>query len=666
LPAAVAGLRRWTSPDRQRRDYYERQASSCENLSEPQRDHAFVFAKDCSMLLSIISLLMVALVTAFWAYQGLFSAVIMLFEAVVACMLAFGFYEPVNGLWSSSEAMRGIGPSLSLMLIFLVSLAAMRIATDKLVPDAVHFPMQLDRAAGGVCGFFTGMILVGTALVAIQMLPFESSVLGFDRLEVDREGVPTQKSLLLKPDGFTVGLAGFLSDGRFGGGNPFGEAKPDFLMDLYAVRAGPQREAGLDVPPTCLSVKGYWSTDKMNIVKQNAIGFDLKRSFEANEPTALNKFLVCRVQLDVSAACPADKGEIRFRVPQFRVVGPPPAAEGQPSARAEIYMACGMSDLYTHKEYKWSEIKPDQPDKLVRFSPRTDFLLSPSAAKVIQKDSGSKYQFDVVFEVPTDFEPWYIEFKRGARAELTKKLEMEKSPGSVVSADSGDTKAAEKPTKEEKAEGGGKPAKEEKKVEVGAAPAGKTHVADAIKERTGVTSEVPVVLNAHDKILLKFLHRGQVIAAGHFYVQVPEKEVPPALRVKEFEVPGDKRMVQVGAEQNMPENVLATALNYAAKVTSQPKITTTDGRDYFAVGVYSAAMVGGKMVIEIQYWPDAEVPERCLKEPKKLTASVMKAASPAERKFGYLFLVDPGVEIASFSASGKGKGQDLKITVPAN
>ncbi|HVP10410.1 MAG TPA: hypothetical protein VMV94_04385 [Phycisphaerae bacterium] len=610
------------------------------------------------MVLSIISLLMVVLVTAFWVYQGLFSAMIMLFETITACMLAFGFHEAVQSLWGSSETMRDIGPGLSMMLIFLISLVAMRVATDKLVPDAVVFPLQLDRAGAGVCGFFTGMILVGTALVAVQMLPFETSVLGFERVQVDRDGVFSRKSLLLNPDGFTVGLASFLSNGRFGGGNPLGEAKPDFLLDLWAARSGP-REAGRDVPANCLSVKGYWRADKINRLEQSAVGPELKRSFAPQEPGPSEKFLACRVQLDGSAAWPTEKGEIRFRVSQFRIVGAR-AVEGRTAGTGEEFMACGMSDLYTHKDYKWTEIKPDQPDRLVRFSPRTDFLLSATAAKVIQKDGG-RYQFDVVFEVPEDFEPWYVEFKRGARAELTKNLQLKEAPGSIAGAGA----TAEKPAKgakQGKAEGEEKAAEEEKKVEVGAAPAGRTHVADAIQERTGVTDELPMIL-AKDSYAKKFL-RGDKLAAGQFYVEMPDKEIPEDQQIKKFDVPKDKRMVQVGAEQNIPVNLLATALNYAAKVTSQPRITTTDGTAYFAIGVYSAAKVNGKMTFEVQYWPEAETPERCLKEPKKVTANVMKAAKPDERKFGYIFLVDPGVEIASFTAGGKGEGQTLKIAVP--
>lgn len=621
------------------------------------------------MLLSVISLLMVALVAAFWTYQGFFSAMIMFFESAVACMLAFGFHESLHSLWGDSGVMGSIGQPLAMMLIFLLSLLVMRLATDRLVTELVIFPLQLERAGGAVCGFLTGMVLVGTALTAVQMLPVGTSVLGFDRLGVDRNGAPIRKSLLLRPDGFAVGLVEMLSNGRFSGGNPFSEAKPDFLWNLYSVRAGPQREAGQAVPCNCLIVTACWDSPRIDSVEQHGISpTELKRLFTPQEPRSLNKFRVCRVQLEGSAAYPPQSSDIRFRVPQFRLVGPPPGPDGKIPRAEEVYLACGMSDLYLHKGHGLIEIKADQPQRLVAFDSKTDFLINPTVAKAVMKE-GNRYIFDVVFEVPTDFEPWFIEFKRGGRAEITKNLFKKEAPGPL-----GGSASPSKPPKEDKAKQKPKEEKEAKEeqeakkpepppVEVGAPPAGRTHVADAIKERTGVTAELPAVLSNENSYVQKHL-RGGKLGEGHFYVEVTDEEIPAASRITEFEIPEGKRMVQVGAEQNMPESLYGKAMNYAASVAAQFFVTTGDGQQFFAVGVYSAAKVGDKYIFEVQYWPQAEVPERSLKEPLKLKPNIMKQANPAERKFGYIFLVDPGVEIVSFSTTSKGQGQSLKISVP--
>ncbi len=601
------------------------------------------------MLLSIIAGLMVILVAAFWVYQGFFNSLIMFLDTVVACMIAFGFYEALHGVWADSAAMQTIGKPVALMLIFVATLVVLRIATDKLVPDGISFQLHIDRTLGGACGFFTGMILVGTGLVAVQMLPTGPSVFGFSRCEADAEGRLVRNGLGFRSDAFTVGMVNTLSAGGFGGGNPFGQARPELLDELFSRRAVPQVGARVSMPKDCLRVIAYWETSQINQLTQRVGPEALKRDFTPVSPEGYGKFLVCRVQLNSSAAREEDQ-KIRFRVPQFRLTGPPPAGEGEDAQPTDLILACGMSDVYTHEGHGLMEIAPGQANKLVRFNPETDLVLSPENAKSIQQ-SGKGYEFDVVFEVDRDFVPWHIAFKDGAIAEIMRGMLRKESPGPPGS---GAGSASSKTTAK----------RSSSSVEVGEAPAGRTHFADAIEEHTGVSSKLPLPLDKGVSFVARCL-RGGKLDEGHFWVTIPENPEAASSLVTEFAVPKGKVMVQVGAEQNMPESLFGKALNYAATVASQISIMTSDGQQYFAQGVYSAAPVGGKMIFEVQYWPNAEMPERCLNshEPKKLTKKGMEKAKPESRKFGYLFLVDPGVQIMSFSPI-QNKSQTLKINVP--
>jgi len=612
------------------------------------------------MLLSVIVALMVLLVAAFWAYQGFFSSVIMFFESVVAAMLAFAYFEQVHSLWEESIG-AGTGQSLAFMLVFAISLLVMRTLTDKVIPNSVRFPLYVDRAGGGIVGFFTGMVLVGSALVAVQMLPTGSSVLGFERLQVNKEGIAkSPKTLgLFGPDAFVVGIVNMLSsDGRFGGGNAFGQAKPDYLDQLYSIRAAPQTEARTDLPEGSLQVQRYWESRQIDHVVQQDQNGKLVRQFSSQEPLGLNKkFLVCRVRLYPSAAHKDRPNEIRFRVPQFRLIGPRPNKAGL-SAKPHAYLACGMSDVYTHKGLDWPIVQQGQPARLVRFSPLTDLILSPATAKAAasvstqdEEETVKYYELDVAFEVPDDpdFEPWYIEFKRGANAELKKKSMWSKtapeySVSAFASGESGSdgTSTSDRP-------------------KVGKAPKGRVHVANAVEERTGATNALPMILNKYDEVVYKCLRFG-AFREGHIWIVASDEKLPEDYKVKEFIVPPGKRMVQIGAEQVMAENMFGKALNYAAQIATQIKLHATDGHTYFAQGVYSVAVVGGETIFEVQYWPNAEIPERCLKKPKKLTRNVMKNAKESDRKFGYIFLVDPGVKITSFSAGRA--SQQLDIDVP--
>lgn len=619
------------------------------------------------MLFSIVVALMVILIAAFWAYQGFFSAVIMFFEALVAALLAFALFEQLHDLWAGSIG-DGLGLPLAFMLIFMASLVSMRLMTDKLIPNNVSLPLYVDRAGGAIAGFFTGLILVGSALVAIQMLPLGSSVLGFERWQVHakgpQQGLPFQESFFFQPDAFVVGAANMLSTGRFGGANPFVQAKCDYLQDLYAARAAPQPEARFAVPEDSLVILAYWDMPQIDHVTQRDEGGRLVREFASHPPTdGRNKFLVCRVRLDPKAAHEEKREEIRFRVPQFRLVGPRPGPAGS-TAKPAVYLACGMSDIYTHKYLEWTQVQEEQPARLVRFGPQTNMILSPGATKAVAKVSSAGggeqieyYEFVVAFEVPDDpdFEPWYIEFKHGARAEFKRQSKEDKERArqhaeaalSALTSGGGSASSA--------ATGGGA---------VGRAPAGRVQVANAVEERTGVSSALPMPLAKSDPVVSRRL-RGGKLEEGHLWVTVTDETPDPDDAVTEFYVPPGKRMVQIGAEQVMAKSVYGRALSYAATIAAQIMINTADGQTYFAQGVYSLATVGDEVIFEVQYWPNAGMPERCLKKPKKLTRSIMKNAAKADRKFGYIFLVDPGVKIVGFSAGSRQKTpQRLDIDVP--
>ncbi len=641
------------------------------------------------MIISIVVALMVILIAAFWVYQGFFSGMIMFLCTVVSCLLAFGFYEQVNSLWAANLN-AGIGLPLALMLIFLASLLLLRVGTDKMIPDGVRLPVVVDRAGGGVCGFFTGLLLVGTSLVAIQMMPIGSSVLGFERVTMAADGTPVQNGFILRPDGFTVGLVNTLSSGSFQGETRFATAKPDLIVDLYSARANPQAEERVFVPKECLQVKAYWEARQIDQVTQKVTD-KLDREFNTVESSAGNKFLVCRVRLDLSAASESST-DIRFRVPQFRLVGPPPAAEEGSAATPTVYLACGMSDLYTHKQHGLSKVGKNQTARLVRFGPQTDFILNAATTETAAELQGTgknatckAFTFDVAFEVPESFQPWYVEFKRGARVELTKKLHKSEPPtfastafgsaapragnpsnASAQSSES-ETKAeasAGEEEEDEKAEESNaeEPAAKPSKPKVGRAPGGNVHVADAIEARTGVLDTLPIPLK-NSAPVSQFL-QGDKLNECHFYIDVPDKP-PTENKVSKFYIPEGKKMVQVGADKKDAYSLFGRALNFATNVAAQIRITDSEAKDYYAIGVYSIAPVSGKMILEIQYYPDSEQPERCLKKAKKLTENVLRTTNPDKRFFGYIFLVDPGVKIKSFSAGARNSAkQQLEIDVP--
>ena len=603
------------------------------------------------MLFEIVVALMVILVAAFWTYQGFFSSIIMFFETVIAAMVAFAFYEAVNGLWSVHTG-DGLGLPLALMLLFIGTLMGLRTATDRLIPDDVRVPLPLDRAGGAVFGLFTGMLLIGMALIGIQMLSIGSGVFGFERYTINKLGELEENSLsFLSPDEFAAGMVSMLSNDRFGGDDALAHAKPDLIKSLYSSRATPQTEARVFLNSSDLTVTNYWDSRQIDQVQQTLNGGTMVREFETQEAPGTSKYFVCAVGVD-QAAAKKGRQDIHFRPAQFRVVGPPPNAQGKFIRPPHIYLASGMSDIYTHKQHGPTLVKDKQRERLVAFHPTTDFVLGPNTTNIIKDQD--KYKFDVAFEVPDDFEPWYVEFKHGARADLTtldKKTNGKGTP-SWASRPLGST-------------GGKSGLVSTDRPKVGAAPGGRLQIANAIEDRTGFSDLLPIPLNAENDIV-KQHSAGTKLRGGdncHFHV---EAEIGfPGVEIREFIVPQGKVMFQVGAEVVKAKSMWGNAINFANRVTAQIRVKDDKGKEYFAIGQYAAAEIDGQWIIEIQYYPDHEVPERALsgKKATRVTKSVLKKAGKDKSKFGYLFIVDRRVKIVSFH-SGSKKSQALDFPPP--
>jgi uncharacterized membrane protein required for colicin V production len=605
------------------------------------------------MMFEIVVALMVILVAAFWTYQGFFSSIIMFFETAIAAMVAFAFFEGVNALWAEHTG-HGLGLPLALMVLFVATLLALRTATDRLIPDDMRVPLPVDRAGGAVFGLLTGLMLIGMALISIQMLPIGSSVFGFERYTLNKQGELEENSLsFLSPDEFTAGMVSMLANDRFGGDQPLGHAKPDLVKGLYSGRAAPQSEARVFLKSGDLTVTNYWESRQIDHVTQTLNGGTMVRKFETREVPGVNtKYFVCAIGVDEGAAKKGQQ-EIRFRPAQFRIIGPPPGPDGKFAKPPHVYLASGMSDIYTHKGHGPAVVENKQRDRLVAFHPTTDFILGPGATSVI-KDK-DKYKFDVAFEVPESFEPWYVEFKNGARADLTildKKTNGKETPG-----------WASRPLG---ATGGKSGLVSRDKPKVGEAPGGRLQIANAIEDRTGFSDLLPIPLDANnDKV--KQHASGTKLRGGdkcHFHVDVNINIT--GVEIREFIVPNGKNMFQVGAEVVKAESMWGNAINFANRVTAQIRVKGDNDQDYFAIGQYAAAEIDGQWVFEIQYYPNSEVPERALsgKKATRVTKRVLLDAGKDKSKFGYLFIIDRGVKIVSFH-SGSKKSQPLDFAPPS-
>ncbi len=181
----------------------------------------------------LLSLIIIVSVAMFQAYQGLFSSFIMFFLTLISAAIAWNYCEPLGwslGKWYQDHLLfialfgglivlggaaksimmtnryvrlavgtaaiaflivvgsqvkmepgsptgNSYGQAVALVGLFVISLLCLRAIVDNVVLGQMTFPWQVERVAGGILGFFTGMIVAGVVLIAWQLMSFGPGLL---------------------------------------------------------------------------------------------------------------------------------------------------------------------------------------------------------------------------------------------------------------------------------------------------------------------------------------------------------------------------------------------------------------------------------------------------------------------------------------------------------
>ncbi|MDA8375764.1 MAG: CvpA family protein [Planctomycetia bacterium] len=217
------------------------------------------------MILQIIVLLFIILFALYMANEGPLSSLLLLIAAFFASALAIGTYP----VWS--EPILNHRPDfaygVTFLLVFFLAFSLIRTMFDYLIRGDVELPLWPSRIIGGVFGFFTAMILIGSVMVGVQMLPLPSTILGYNRYNHATDLARNSPSgLWLDPDGFVTGIWGMVN-GQSLGGHSFAKYHPQLLRELYADRYTVQYAGEKALPPKLLKVKFAGPLPKVLIKK---------------------------------------------------------------------------------------------------------------------------------------------------------------------------------------------------------------------------------------------------------------------------------------------------------------------------------------------------------------------------------------------------------------
>jgi hypothetical protein len=157
-------------------------------------------------MILIIATFVIMLVVAYAQFRnGLFGAVAMLVQVVIAGLVTFWLWEPLaNALDSAFRGgkMAGYEDWLALTLIFVVALAGLRFVTNQINPNMIEYNGIAQQIGGAVVGLFTGYLVAGFIVCVLETLPLEQNFLGFEPRAKDEPGYRSY----LPPDRVWLGM----------------------------------------------------------------------------------------------------------------------------------------------------------------------------------------------------------------------------------------------------------------------------------------------------------------------------------------------------------------------------------------------------------------------------------------------------------------------------
>lgn len=165
--------------------------------------------------------ILIMLIVAYSAFrEGIFTALTILVNILLAGLVTFNFWEP---LCSLAEPMVEGGflhdylDFFVMIALFCLSLALLRMATNNLANYQIQFTAMLNQIGGAAVGLLNGYLLSGFLVCALETLPWHQNFVDF------KPRVSGEDSRVLPPDRVWLSLM------RHAGAYPFARAsdRPD-------------------------------------------------------------------------------------------------------------------------------------------------------------------------------------------------------------------------------------------------------------------------------------------------------------------------------------------------------------------------------------------------------------------------------------------------------
>lgn len=591
------------------------------------------------MILNIFALAFVLGITFVHSMFGLYSGIVNVFCAVAALAVAFGYGEMVNDLLTGTLHLHpSYTEPCAYVLLYVITLLVLRLLTDNYLRGNVKVPMYIDWAGGAVAGFIIAQISVGVMVTGFLMLPWGGSVMMYEPIERHPEDqidpdtgrvIFVENPLWLRSDDFAVGLFEMLSGGSLKPKTTFASVYPDFTewvrwtgnqIQTESLTA-PVRDDKVDGFRNGLNVQEIWAIEPGKagpLVEENTRYRILAPSPERNKPPYErqaykvqpgNKLIGARLELLTGASDRAgDYSQHRLRPTNIRIVGDLVQPDGSRTPQHYVVDVLGGADKNLGENFRIVDYDNN-----------------------IQLPGGNQ-TVDAYFEVPENFQPRFVEYRRHARAAVPAYAEQPPTDR-LTHADAGGEEGGQ-PTRGGQVTGQGR---------------GVARFADAINSSmSGETDDLPFAMSRRvlgtklDVTLregkLQSIGMGGRLTGFRRALEPEQREE----RVEEILVPDNRRIFQLQTKTRQMGSLLGQAINFAASNVNQYWLVSTTGERYPMAGYYAIVKRGDDDYIEFFFSPrdPGEIGSRNMVEISNDTRQALRQQEDAV--LGLIYLVPPG------------------------
>lgn len=643
------------------------------------------------MWFSLFATVLILAVTFYQGLQGLFSAMINCVLTFLAAALAFGFYEDLYQAQLIAYQ-PDHGRAIALVGIFVLSLLALRFIVDGLIKGNQRFPIYVDRAGGGVFGFITAMLIIGVLAVGFQMLPFDSTFLGFSRYtlvdqtthkevvsavatakmaeehknavfrtEIEWPSVKAERhNLWLNPDGFTVAAVAYVSRYALAGRQSFADLNPDFLDYLHHVRDGLGREPLAVLGPGAVSVKEFrYLRDNEPIYRtvkaKNETGnLILKYELTDRKPGPGKRWMAVTVQVREKTDAAQDRTNLNFTASQIRLL-----ARDRKDGPVVAYPLVGIN-----------EDDPENAHRLIEVFPCQDIQYK-------RGETGAT-EMRLLFEVPdaSSFRPWMIQYKLNARAEILPshdQTETKTGPADTTSRDRVPVKDRPKtsgektprgkppvgpdasangarPTTPDDQTGGTSPPSDDGTPTTpppNPNPPDRVHGVNLATRQPFFDDKLPFRLTNYAEGADMQRSGSKLIGARSLTARLSadwepvEGSMPP---LETFDVPENMRLLHLTVEQLHPQSWLGNVMGTAVNQVRNIYLIDSNGRQYMPVGKYAIATIRGETIFELTYLDEIARGNARMPGFEHIRFDDLKG----QYAYVFLFHLPPGTRVAKF------------------